>query len=325
MLTREKLQELAAEHAISADFLEKVSMLIRLLNGMSAHPFIGPRVALKGGTALNLFVLDLPRLSVDIDINYIGSAEMATMNAERDKLDAALVQTAARYGLSVKRAPSEHIGGKWRLSYTSVLGRPSTLEVDINYLLRVPLWEPELLNSRAFLGDQAKSIKVLNTHELAAGKLAALLSRGAVRDIFDARLLLDSDLDQELLRLAFVVYGGINRVDWRTISSDAVKTSSEDVRNQLLPSLNRDFRPELKNLKSWTNTLVEETRELLKNVLPFTDAEYEFLDRLNGRGEIAPSLITSDPLMQQKISANPGLKWKALNVQKHIRGPKRPS
>lgn len=65
-------------------------MLVRLLNLMAAHPFLGPRVALKGGTALNLFVFELPRLSVDVDVNYIGAADRETMMAERTKLDAAL-------------------------------------------------------------------------------------------------------------------------------------------------------------------------------------------------------------------------------------------
>ncbi len=47
---------------------------------------------MKGGTALNLFVFDVPRLSVDIGVNYVGAADRATMTAERPKLDAALEQ-----------------------------------------------------------------------------------------------------------------------------------------------------------------------------------------------------------------------------------------
>ena len=67
MLTRDQLQRAAADSGFPVDSLEKVWMLVRLLNMMAAHPFMGPRVALKGGTALNLFVFDVPRLSVDID------------------------------------------------------------------------------------------------------------------------------------------------------------------------------------------------------------------------------------------------------------------
>ena len=107
MLTREQLQRAASDTGFPIDSLEKVSMLVRLLNLMASHPFLGPRVALKGGTALNLFVFELPRLSVDVDVNYIGAADRETMMVERPKLDAALSQVASRLGLTVKRAPSE--------------------------------------------------------------------------------------------------------------------------------------------------------------------------------------------------------------------------
>lgn len=321
MLTREQLQRTAADSGFPVDSLEKVWMLVRLLNMMVAHPFMGPRVALKGGTALNLFVFDVPRLSVDIDVNYVGGADRATMTADRPKFDAALEQVASRMGLAVKRAPSDHAGGKWRLSYTSALGRPAVLEVDVNYMLRVPLWDPTTRASREFLGQQAKNITVLDDHELAAGKLAALLARGASRDLFDARQLLAQDtFDTDKLRLGFVVYGGINRVDWREVSTAAVTTTVDDVKRQLLPMLRQDIRPAPSDVERWTNDLIEETRALLSAVLPLADHELAFLERLNGEGEIEASLLTADAALQQRIETNAGLRWKALNVKKHIRG-----
>jgi hypothetical protein len=45
---------------------EKVQRLLELLVSLRSHPFLKERIALKGGTALNLFVFRLPRLSVDI-------------------------------------------------------------------------------------------------------------------------------------------------------------------------------------------------------------------------------------------------------------------
>ena len=318
MLTRDQLQRAAADSGFPVDSLEKVWTLVRLLNMMNAHPFLGPRVVLKGGTALNLFVFDAPRLSVDIDVNYIGAVDRATMTADRPKLETALQQVASRLGLTVKRAPNEHAGGKWRLSYTSALGRPAILEVDLNYMLRVPLWDPPKRDSREFLGAQAKQIQVLDDHELAAGKLAALLARGASRDLFDARQLLEKgDFDRETLRLAFVVYGGINRVDWRTISTDSVTTTASDVKRQLLPMLRNDIRPAASDVERWTSDLIEEVRALLHAVLPLSEHEIEFLERLNGQGEIEPSLLTTDVELQQRITTNPGLKWKALNVKHH--------
>lgn len=321
MLTRDQLQRAATNSGFPVDSLEKVWMLVRLLNMMVAHPFMGRRVALKGGTALNLFVFNVPRLSVDIDVNYVGAVDRATMIAERPKLDTALGQVASRLGLVVKRAPSEHAGGKWRLSYTSALGRPAILEVDVNYMLRVPLWDPTQRDSRAFVGDRAERVQVLDGHELAAGKLAALLARGASRDLFDARqLLAEGALDLDKLRLAFVVYGGINRVDWREVSTDSVTTTVDDVKRRLLPMLRQDIRPSAGDVERWTDHLVEETRALLGAVLPLADHEVQFLERLNGHGEIEASLLTGEADLQQRIADNPGLRWKALNVKKHIGG-----
>lgn len=51
--------------------IEKVLHLLRLLQAMNTHPFLKGKWVLKGGTALNLFLFNLPRLSVDIDLNYI--------------------------------------------------------------------------------------------------------------------------------------------------------------------------------------------------------------------------------------------------------------
>lgn len=319
-LAREYLQRGAAESGFSVDSLEKVLMLVRLLNMIVAHPFMGPRVALKGGTALNLFVFNTPRLSVDIDINYIGAADRATMIADRPKLDAALEQVASRMGLTVNLAPSEHAGGKWRLAYTSALGRPGILEVDVNYMLRVPLWQPVPRESRAFLGNTVRRIQVLDHHELAAGKLAALLARGASRDLFDARqLLAEGMFEAEKLRLAFVVYGGINRVDWRDVAIDGVTTTVDDVKRQLLPMLRQDIRPPPTDVGRWTTDLIRETQSLLSAVLPLTGNEAEFLNHLNSQGKIEASLLTAEPVLQQRIAEHPGLLWKALNVKKHRR------
>lgn len=111
-----------------------------------------------------------------------------------------------------------------------------------------------------------------------------------------------------LLRLAFVVYGGINRVDWRVVSTDSVTTSVDDVKRQLLPMLRQDIRPAPSDVARWTKDLIEETRALLGAVLPLADHELEFLERLNGLGDIVASLLTADADLQGRVAANPGLR-----------------
>jgi predicted nucleotidyltransferase component of viral defense system len=112
----------------------------RLILHFGRHPFLKPRFALKGGTALNLVWFDVPRLSVDIDINYIGAADRETMINERPTVERAIQAVCSREDLTVARMPSDHAGGKWRLTYAAASGGSGHVELDVNFLLRTPLW-----------------------------------------------------------------------------------------------------------------------------------------------------------------------------------------
>jgi hypothetical protein len=159
---------------------------------------------------------------------------------------------------------------------------------------------------------------MLDVHELAAGKLAALVSRTASRDVFDTRELLGQHpLDQAKLRLGFVVYGGANRKDWRSVSVDDVKLDAGELRSQLLPTIRTAMLPATDRMSAWGDQLVSDCRDLLSVVMPLTPDEHEFIQRLNDQGDIAPELLTADSGMQRLLREHPALRWKALNVKKH--------
>jgi predicted nucleotidyltransferase component of viral defense system len=221
-----------------------VIRLIELLNAFRSHPFLKERIVLKSGTALNLFVFDLPRLSVDIDLNYVGSADREVMLAEREKVEQAITAICGREGFTIRRVPDAHAGGKWRLGYTNALDRNANLEIDVVFTLRVPLWSIQVRDSHPVGTFMARDIPVLDIHELAAGRLGALFARHASRDLFDAHALLGQDnLDQEKLRLGFVVYGACSRWDWRTVSPEAIRCDYKKLQQQLVPVLRRDVVP----------------------------------------------------------------------------------
>ena len=125
--------------------------------------------------------VDRLRLAVDSGCGRPGDDA-----GQRPRVEQALVQVFGRAGLVVKRTPSDHAGGKWRLSYSTALGRPGSIEVDLNFMLRTPLWPPTRRDSCAIGNLAARDILVLDDHELAAGKLVALVARSASRDLFDA-------------------------------------------------------------------------------------------------------------------------------------------
>ena len=87
MFSREYLTNLAGKTGFRPDSLQKQMTLLDLLREVNRHPLLGKQFALKGGTAINLFYFQLPRLSVDIDLNYIGSAEREVMLKDRPMVE----------------------------------------------------------------------------------------------------------------------------------------------------------------------------------------------------------------------------------------------
>lgn len=314
-LSLERLTSEAASTGFRPEILEKVIQLLGLLEGFTQHPYLKSRIALKGGTALNLFVFDAPRLSVDIDLNYMGALDRETMLTERPKVEQAIRAVCGREEFALERVPNEHAGGKWRLRYESVLGQGGNLEIDLNFMFRIPLWPLQIRNSRSVGSYSASNIPLLDEHEIAAGKIAALLSRRAARDLFDVHQLLTSTvIDPDKLRLAFVVYGAMNRRDWRNVSNEDIGFETRELREMLLPVLRANYFAAHEDIDGWARGMVERAHDALSTVLPFNEAEQEFLDGILDHGHIEPSLLTNDPELSERILCHPSLLWKAQNV-----------
>jgi len=165
ILSPEGLARAVASSGFREDYLEKSIRLLYLLEAIKDDLFLRSRLVLKGGTALNLFIMELPRLSVDIDLNYIGSPEREVMLEERPLVERTFQAICGRERFRVRRIPSDHAGGKWLLRFDSTLGRGSSLELDINFLLRIPLWDPAIIDSQALGDHQVIGIAVLDKHE----------------------------------------------------------------------------------------------------------------------------------------------------------------
>ncbi len=317
-ISPEQLTAEADATQFRADMLEKAVQLLTVLEAVCDHPHLEGRLVLKGGTALNLFVLNVPRLSVDIDLNYVGAASRKAMLEEQPRIEAAVQSVLRREGFTVRRMPQEHAGGKWSFHYASAFGSRGRLELDLNFMHRVSLWPVARMASHPLGIWRATGIPVVDLHELAAGKLSALLSRRKVRDLFDTRLLLSmEELNPKRLRIAFVVYGAMNRKDWRSISPEDVDFEVADLVNNLMPLLHIGAIPDSGEAAVFGNALVSDCRKGLAAVLPFTEAELAFLNLLLEEGEIDASLLTTDTCLQARTQSQPLLGWKALNVRRH--------
>lgn len=78
--------------------LDKVNRLLDLLEEIQRHPDLKGKLAMYGGTAINLFMLNVPRLSVDIDISYVGALGRDKMLEERPVIERALEEVARSQG-----------------------------------------------------------------------------------------------------------------------------------------------------------------------------------------------------------------------------------
>ena len=286
------LQRLAAETGYRLDTLEKVLRLLELLDEIAQDPVLSQRLALKGGTALNVSYLDLDRLSVDIDLNYVGALDLAALERERPEVDAAIDRLFASQGYGVRRRPTGHAGGKWLARYASALGGNASLELDLNYMARQPLFGAARMESR-ILGRVGRGrVLVFDLHEVVAGKIVALFDRRAARDLFDVRRILAIEgLDRSWIKAAVLALGACNRRDWRGVSKDAIGCDSREFRRNLAICLPRDLFGNAGDVDTWIAQSVELCREGLAFRLELSENERSFLDGVLDRGEVNANLL----------------------------------
>ena len=319
MITAREVDRVAAETGFRSDMVEKVLRLHGILRRLDGHPMTRQAWLLKGGTALNLLHMDVPRLSVDIDLNYVGAEDVEEMRQGRPDFERALGACCEREGCTIRRAPSEHAGGKFRLRYASVVGGSQNLEVDVSYVARVPMWGVVRVPMR-FPPGSAPEVPTLAIEELAAGKFAALVRRSAARDAFDAARLLDlmPDLIQRTeFRIAFLCFVGGSRNDARELRPSVPLLPPRSLEREVEPLLRRAPGGEIRDrdeLADWIEGMVTPAVEPLLAWLP---GERRFLDRLLDRGEIDAAALHADPDVQDRIRRQPMLQWKARHVRAH--------
>jgi predicted nucleotidyltransferase component of viral defense system len=180
---------------------------VRLLVGLLPHVARQRCFALKGGTALNLFVRDMPRLSVDIDLAYLPIED-------RDTSLAAIDRALKTIGADIERAVPRAVVRGSVLSGTTtwfkllVQQEGSSIKIEVTPVLRGSVYPPDLRE----LGPRAQDlfgyaqVQLLSFEDLYAGKLCAALDRQHPRDLFDVRLLLSTEGITPQLKDVFLVY-----------------------------------------------------------------------------------------------------------------------
>lgn len=296
--------------------LDKVDRLLRLLEELGRHPFLKSKLCLHGGTAINIFMLDAPRLSVDIDLSYIGAEDRDTMLAERPAIEKAVEEVVAFSGYTSSGSRGDHAGRTLHLKYTGDWGSDQ-IKIDLIYLNRIPLLTPQL---KPCCLRPTLSVLAFSDLELIGGKTKALFDRVTVRDIYDIANLkhyLDIFLSEnpnlkELYHVIMLFHASISKhfplpLNERIVGRFSGRNS--ELVSQLYPVLRSGDQPPLESL------IVSAESFVVEYVLPRNEREKEYLERF-AKADYQPALLFEGyPEIITAAEANPEALWKLINLE----------
>lgn len=206
---KQTLDIIAKEQGFIRDNLEKVMRLVEILNYFHDSPLLSKSLVLKGGTAINLTVFQLPRLSVDIDLDFTVDCDRESMLSIRQEVNNEILRYMESDGYHLAPgSKTPHTLDSWVFHYTNAAGNNDGIKIEINYSDRCHI-QPAIEThvSIPFLSDV--KVRSLSPVELFATKINALIGRSAARDIYDVynmmkHQLFVSDDEKTLLRKATV-------------------------------------------------------------------------------------------------------------------------
>ena len=308
MFSRNDIDNLSAELNFIRDNMEKVVRLCMILEYINTDPMLAEHLVLKGGTAINLLVMPLPRLSVDIDLDFTENCDRPAMlryrKAITEKLQAYMYANGYRLAPSSKHPFSID---SWVCQYTNVIGNLDNIKVEINYSMRCHLLPTEIKPIK-LRGFENVNVRTLALVELYASKVKALLERGAARDLFDVHNMIRhqviSDEQKPMLRKGVVFYSAVggNAKPIATYSLRPVeRLQFKQIRATLLPVLKKD----LESVKHEVSCYIED-------LMLLSDNETLFIERFANH-EYQPELLFEDKEIVERLAKHPMALWKIQN------------
>jgi len=291
------------------DTFEKVCRLADILAFMERDPLLADCLALKGGTAINLTVFDLPRLSVDIDLDFINSVLREEMLAKRELITEHLQKFMVASGYTLnEKSKQYHALDSFVYDYVNAGGTKDNLKIEINYMLRCHVLPA--VRGKGFMPWNENRIYVLclNPLEIFAAKVVALLNRAAPRDLFDVfnmqkhSLLMEEEKD--LFKKCVIFYAAIaSDIAPKSFNLDnMIRISQQKIKTDLLPVLHRGEQFEV-------TTAQEQVHKYLTEILRPTDAELLFWEAFAEK-RYKPELLFTEPDILERIENHPMALWK---------------
>ena len=261
--------------------------------------------ALKGGTAINLFVRDMPRLSVDIDLAYLPVDE--PRETALKKISEALGRIAAAIKKVIPGAKVQESRAQEpvRVTRLIVATGQTRIKIEPNEVIRGSVFlveERELTRSAEDLFELSVTARTLSIADLYGGKFCAALDRQHPRDLFDIAVLLENEGITDDMRKAFVVYLASHDRPIHELLDPARKDIRQMYEGEFAGMAVTEMAYE--DLIAARETLIKTLKKEL------TDDEKTFLVSLKA-GEPKWKLMGIDGI--EKL---PAIQWKLMNIRK---------
>ncbi|ODS29865.1 MAG: hypothetical protein SCARUB_05030 [Candidatus Scalindua rubra] len=310
-LTPQQLIQFTQERGFLRNEFEKAMRLICVLKEITRHLLLQRCFVLKGGTALNLFVYDLPRLSVDVDLNYIKAVDKAQMKNDREEIAQIIPSLFTPY-YDVKPSKEEYALLQYEFRYKTLSGGSDKLKMDINFLHRLPVI-PTVQSTFDKFG-QSVTFSLMGQEELLAGKVVALLSRYTPRDLYDIyqTSLSKPRFNSRLFRSLIFYYGLISHKPIAELFHLTFEQISEyDIRRHLHPMLVRGQFPE-------RDMMVKKAQEFITPFLSCSEDEASAIDSFESRGDLDGETLFPQDELRKRILESPALAWRCEQIMRKI-------
>lgn len=308
------LDRIATEKGFIRDNLEKVMRLAQVLRFFHDNDMLAHSLVLKGGTAINLTIFQMPRLSVDIDLDFTINCSREEMTSSRTLVNEEILRYMESDGYRLKPgSKSPHTLDSWIFGYTNAGGNADSIKIEINYCDRchvLPVVERNITID--FLGEI--TVNVLSPIELFASKINALIGRGAMRDVYDVYNMLRTGLfseDEELimLRRVLVFYLAVGSNSKAEDVPDRF-SSFPQIDNITFSQVRAQLLPVLSNKEKFDYIVAKrEVRQFLEEFLQFDEKEQEFL-RLFHQRKYCPEVLFGEGDIASRVSSHPMALWK---------------
>jgi len=315
MYDKAVLAKRAQELGFNRDAYEKMSRLTEMLRFIGGDSELGTLLALKGGTAINLTVFNLPRLSVDIDMDFSENLAREETRIKRERVNELLSRYMAAESYALRdKSKHTHTLDSFVYSYTNAAGNADNIKVEINYSLRCHTLPTILAAVNAKDAFAAFSVRTLSPIEVFAGKIVALLGRGAARDLYDINNMVYFGLldepDLALLRKCAVLYRAIAG-DTKAKGFDFAKLN--DITERMART---DLYPMIRHAERFDFTAAKmRVSAFLTGLMQLTDKESAFLERF-AKGHYEPELLFEDDRILARIADHPMAVWRIGRIRR---------